>query len=139
LKLEDTVSSDSSPKAMKKFRILIVDDTDTFRQILKTTLQVSFPTIAIHEAADGGEALREVDAFLPDLIFMDIKLPGVNGLELTRKIKAAHPNITIFILTSYDIPEYQEAAFQYGADRFLPKTSLNPVELEELVKSCQKV
>jgi DNA-binding NarL/FixJ family response regulator len=70
---------------------------------------------------------------------MDIKLPGVNGLELTRKIKAAHPNITIFILTSYDIPEYREAAFQYGADRFVPKTSLNRMELQEFVKSCQKL
>ena len=124
---------------MKKFRILIVEDTHPYRQMLKTTLQESFPKIAIDEAADGGEALQKVDTFLPDLIFMDIKLPGVNGLELTRKIKAAHPDITIFILTSYDIPEYREAAFQYGADRFLPKTSLNQMELQELVKSCQKV
>jgi two-component system response regulator YesN len=115
------VSSDSNPKAMKKFRILIVEDTHTYRQMLKTTLQESFPTIAIDEAADGGEALQKVDSFLPDLIFMDIKLPGVNGLELTRKIKATHANITIFILTSYDMPEYREAAFQYGADRFFPK------------------
>jgi CheY-like chemotaxis protein len=124
---------------MKKFRILIVEDNHPYRQMLKTTLQESFPTIAIDEAADGGEALQKVDTFLPDLIFMDIKLPGVNGLELTRKIKAAHPNITIFILTSYDIPEYREAAFQYGADRFVPKTSLNRMELQELVKSCQKL
>jgi CheY-like chemotaxis protein len=124
---------------MKKFRILIVEDNHPYRQMLKTTLQESFPTIAIDEAADGGEALQKVDTFLPDLIFMDIKLPGVNGLELTRKIKAVHPNITIFILTSYDIPEYREAAFQYGADRFVPKTSLNRMELQELVKSCQKL
>jgi CheY-like chemotaxis protein len=124
---------------MKKFRILIVEDNHPYRQMLKTTLQESFPTIAIDEAADGGEALQKVDTFLPDLIFMDIKLPGVNGLELTRKIKAVHPNITIFILTSYDIPEYREAAFQYGADRFVPKTFLNRMELQELVKSCQKL
>jgi DNA-binding NarL/FixJ family response regulator len=70
---------------------------------------------------------------------MDIKLPGENGLKLTEKIKATHPNITIFILTSYDIPEYREAAFQSGADRFLAKTSLNRMELEELVKSFLRV
>jgi len=98
-----------------------------------------FPMVAIDEVADGGEVLRKVDAFLPDLIFMDIKLPGENGLELTKKIKATHPNITIVILTSYDIPEYREAAFQYGADRFLAKASLNRMELERLIKSCQKV
>jgi len=126
-------------KSVKKFRILIVEDNAPFRQILKETLQTCFSTIAIDEAADGGEALQKVDAFLPDLILMDIRLPGENGLELTKKIKATHPNITILILTSYDMPEYREAAFQYGADRFLSKTSLDLKELKELVKSYQKV
>jgi len=124
---------------MKKFRILIVDDNDFFRQTLKTTLQGSFPTIAIDEAADGGKALQKVNDFHPDLIFMDVELPGENGLELTKKIKAIYPNIPIFILTTYDIPEYREAASQYKADRFLDKTSLNQIGLEELVKSYQKV
>ncbi len=123
---------------MKKFKILIVDDNDFFRQTLKETLQKSFPTIAIDEAADGDEALQKVDAFIPDLVFMDIRLPGENGLELTQKIKATHPNIIILILTSYDMPEYRKAAFQYGADRFLSKASFSRMELEELVKSCQK-
>jgi DNA-binding NarL/FixJ family response regulator len=125
--------------AMKKFRILIVDNDDPFRHILKTTLRVSLPTMAIDEAAGGGEALQKVDILLPDLIFMDIRLPGENGLKLTKKIKATHPDITILILSSYDKPEYREAASQYGADRFLVKTSLNHMELGELVKSYQKV
>jgi DNA-binding NarL/FixJ family response regulator len=59
----------------------------------------------------------------PDLIFMDIKLPGENGLSLTRKIKAAHPNIIVVILTSYDLPEYRDAAFQYDANYFFTKAS----------------
>jgi DNA-binding NarL/FixJ family response regulator len=124
---------------MKKFRILIVEDNGSFRKALKESLQMSFPTVAIDEVAGGDEVLREVDAFLPDLIFMDINLPGENGLELTKKIKATHPKITIFILTSYDIQEYREAAFQNGADCFFSKKSLNPKELEESVKSYQKV
>jgi len=124
---------------MEKFRILIVNNSNGFRQLLKGALQASFPTIAIEEAADGGEALQKVDAFLPHLIFMDIRLPGENGLELTKKMKATHPNITIFILTSYDIPEYREAASQYGADGFFAKASLTSMELAALVKSYQKV
>jgi DNA-binding NarL/FixJ family response regulator len=124
---------------MKKFTILIVDDSAPLRQALKERLQISFPTVSIEEAADGSQALRKVDASPPDLIFMDIKLPGENGLELTKKIKATHPSIIILILTSYDMPEYREAAFQYGADRFLAKTSLKRRELEEIVKSYQKV
>jgi len=124
---------------MKKFKVLIADDNGRFRQVFKESLQKSFPTVAIEEVSHGDEVLRKVDVLVPDLIFMDIKLPGENGLELTKKIKAAHPNIIIFIVTSYDIPEYREAAFQYGADHFLAKTSLNRMELEELVKSYQKV
>ena len=100
---------------------------------------MSFPGVAINEVADGGEALREIDAFLPDLIFMDIKLSGENGLELTKKIKAAHPNIIIFIITTYDLFEYRDAASRYGANRFLAKASFNWKELVELVKSYQKV
>jgi CheY-like chemotaxis protein len=122
---------------MKKFRILIVDDNNPFRQILKAALQLSFPSIAIDEAADGGEALQKVEGFLPDLVFMDIQLSGENGLKLTEKIKATHPNIIILILTSYDLPEYREAAFQYEADRFLVKSHLDHIELEKLVKSYQ--
>jgi CheY-like chemotaxis protein len=124
---------------MKKFRILIVDDFGSYRALFKKTLRISFPSIAIDEATNGSEALQKVEAFLPDLIFMDIRLPGESGLTLTQKIKATHPNITILILTAYDIPEYREAAPKYGADRFLAKNSLNYMELKELVKSYQKV
>ncbi len=123
---------------MNKFKILIVDDNDFFRQTLKATLKGCFPMIAIDEAVDGDKALKKVDAFVPDIIFMDIQLPGESGLELTKKIKATHPNIIILILTTYDIPEYRRAACQYGADRFLAKSSLNPMGLEELIKSYQK-
>ena len=124
---------------MKKFKILIVDDNEFFRRTLKSTLKGCFPTLSIDEAADGDDTLKKVDTFIPDLIFMDIQLPGENGLELAKKIKATHPNITLLILTGYDMPEYREAVSQYGADRFLSKFSLNPMGLEELVRSYLKV
>jgi len=60
---------------MRKLRILIVDDNSSYRKLLKETLQRSFPAISINEATDGGEAWKKVDAFLRDLIFMDILLP----------------------------------------------------------------
>jgi DNA-binding NarL/FixJ family response regulator len=116
-----------------------VEDNGLFRQTLRESLQKSFPKIAVNEAAEGGEALQKVDGFIPDLVFMDIRLPGENGLELTKKIKATHPDITIFILTDYDTPEYRKAASQCGADRFIHKTSFNQARLEELVKSYYKI
>ena len=124
---------------MDKFRILIVEDNGLFRQTPRESLQKSIPKIAVNEAAEGGEALQKVDGFLPDLVFMDIRLPGENGLELTKKIKTTHPDITIFILTDYHTPEYRRTASQCGADCFIHKTSFNRVHLQELVRSYYKI
>jgi CheY-like chemotaxis protein len=124
---------------MDKFRILIVEDNSFFRQTLRESLQMSFPGVAIDEATNGVEALQRVQAFFPDLILMDIRLPGESGLVLTQKIKTVYPDIIIFILTNYDIPECRDAAFRYGADRFIVKDSLNRVRLEELVRSYYKI
>ncbi len=120
---------------MDTFRTLIVDDNGSFRQAFRQSLQESFPAIVIDEAADGDEALQKVDAAPPNLIFMDIGLPGENGLELTKKIKATHPGITILILTSYDIPEYRDAASQSGADGFFGKATCDMKELDELIRT----
>ena len=103
----------------EEFKILIVEDNNIYRELFRNILQRTFPKITIEEATDGREALYKVDAFLPDLIFMDIHLGEENGLELTRQIKEMHPNIHVVILTFYDIPEYRRAALQYGTDGFL--------------------
>ncbi len=124
---------------MDKFRILIVEDNGLFRQALREGLQLSFPGAAIDEATTGAEALQRVKAFFPDLILMDIRLPGESGLGLTQKIKAAYPDIIIFILSNYDIPEYRNAAFRYGADHFIAKDSFNRMRLEGLVRSYYKI
>jgi DNA-binding NarL/FixJ family response regulator len=114
---------------------LLVEDNVTFRGSLKETLHSRFPTMNIKEAGDGEEALQKIKASVPDLIFMDIKLPGENGLSLTRKIKIEYPDVVIVILTSYDLPEYREAAFQYHADYFITKASLS-TEIVEVVESA---
>jgi len=91
-------------------KILIVDDNATFRQSLRKILYNSFPSITIEEAADGKEIIKKIEDFHPNLIFMDIKLPGENDLQLTQQIKTTNPDITVVILTSYNMPEYQDAA-----------------------------
>jgi DNA-binding NarL/FixJ family response regulator len=131
------VFSDPSPKEMNKLRLLIVEDNNLFRQTLRESLHVSFPDIAIDEAANGVEALKRVNVFAPDLILMDMRLPGESGLALTKKIKAIYPDIIIFILTNYDSQECREAASRYGADHYIPKDSLKRVE--ELIKSYFKI
>ena len=114
-------------------RILIVEKNASFRQSLKEILHLQFPLMMIEGAADGNEALEKVDTFLPNLIFMDIHLPGENSLLLTRKIKEDHPEIIIGILTSYDLRKYRELAFKCGVNSFIAKGSWK--EIEALVKS----
>ena len=117
------------------FRTLIVEDNLFFRDLLKETLHSRFPSMVISEAANAEEALEELDTLLPDLIFMDIRLPGESGLELTKKIKTQYPDITIIILTSYDLPEYREAANKFQANYFLSKGSSTKESILTLVES----
>jgi len=123
---------------MRPFRTLLVEDNAAFRQTLFDILSAQFPSIVIEEAADGKEAFQKIDSVLPNLIFMDIKLPGENGLQLTQKIKAIHPEVTIIMLTSYDLPEYREAAYQYGANYFIVKGSSTNEEILAMVRSILK-
>ncbi len=117
------------------FRTLIVEDNLFFRDLLKEMLHSRFPSMVISEAANAEEALQELDTLLPDLIFMDIRLPGESGLELTKKIRTQYPDITIIILTSYDLPEYREAASKFQADYFLSKGSSTKESILTLVES----
>jgi len=119
-------------------KILIVEDNIFFRELLKETLNSRFPSVDVFEASDGKEALQKIETHLPNLIFMDIKLPEESGLELTKKIKARYPDVVIIILTSYDLPEYREAAHQYKADHFLAKGSATKEEILRLVDSILK-
>jgi DNA-binding NarL/FixJ family response regulator len=89
--------------------------------MLADTLCAHFTTMNIAEAVSGEDALIKVEAFHPDMIFMDINLPGENGLEATRIIKMRHKNTLIAMLTSYDVPEYRQQAFHNGADHFISK------------------
>lgn len=115
-------------------KVLIVEDNRNFREAFKKSLADYFPSMVIEEAGDGKEALQKASETSPHLIFMDIRLPGMNGLQVTKKIKKDCPGIYIAILTDYDLPEYRQAARQYGADCFFVKDSLKWEEVEALVK-----
>ena len=116
------------------FKTLIVEDNAAFRQSLKELLHTRFPSMVVEEAEDGEEALQKIDANVPHIIFMDIKLPGENGLRITEKLKTKYPEAIVIILTYYDLPEHREAAFQCGANHFLSKGTSSQ-EVADLVQS----
>ena len=103
------------------FNTLLVEDNISYRQILSDVLLLHFPLIGVDEAGDGREALSKVEYRRPDLIFMDIQLPGENGLDVIKEIKRVYNEIVIVILTSNSLLEYRQQAFRNGAHYFLSK------------------
>ena len=129
------LAESSEPCGVEMVKTLIVEDNDNFRQTLRSLLDSRFPSMTIEEAREGKEALEKVHTFDPDLIFMDIKLPEESGLEVSRRIRHFNPEVKIIILTSYDFPEYREAARNGGADHFISKGSSKAEELLALVET----
>ncbi|HXX34843.1 MAG TPA: response regulator [Thermodesulfobacteriota bacterium] len=117
------------------FKTILVEDNSLFRQLVRDHLQDQFPSMDVIEAANGVEAFQKIGAHPPNLIFMDVRLPGENGLELTRKIKIDYPDVIVVILTSYDLPEYREKAIRCKADYFFSKEALTADGILTLVKS----
>lgn len=117
------------------FDVLIVEDNPTFRKSLTEMLNDRFKDMRVCEAADGLEAQEIISRHAPDVIFMDVRLPGTSGLELTRNIKLQNSDISIIMLTNYDLEEYREAARLYGADYFMPKGTSTWEEIISLVET----
>jgi len=116
-------------------RALIVEDNSRFREIFKMVFLNKFPFIIFEEAGNGEEALQIIRGVSPDLILLDILLPGEDGLQLAKKIKKDFPNIRIAILTNYDLPSNRRTAAKFAVERFFIKDSLNWEEIREWVAS----
>lgn len=115
--------------------VLIVEDDARFRKRLRDSLASRFPSVVFREAANGKQALQEINSSQPNFIFMDIRLGDDDGLKLTKEIKQLYPHILISILTSYEFPEYRDAAFKNGADFFLVKGAAKLSEIAELLET----
>lgn len=102
-------------------KVLIVDDHPVFRQGLRDVLETDPNLDVIGEAADGEVALELVQEISPDVILMDINLPTMNGLQVTRKIKGQFPQIKIIMITGYDDAEQVFHALRSGASAYCPK------------------
>lgn len=120
---------------MKRIRILIVDDHTLFREGLAGILNAQPDFEVVGEAGDGLEALVKARELVPDLILMDIGMPGFDGLEATRRIKQELPATTIVMLTVRDEEEKLFKAIQYGAQGYLLK-SIHSREMVRLLRGA---
>ena len=114
---------------------LIVEDDPVFLRIMKEILSTGFPSISLIEAANGTQALEQFNAWNPRLVFMDISLPDINGLKLTKRMKESNPEVIVVIVTNHDTPEHREAAYEAGADSFVSKSSNVATEVQTAVRS----
>lgn len=104
--------------------MVIVDDDASFRRRIRDVLSAEPDMEIVGEAANGHEALRKARELKPNLITMDVRMPGMNGLEALRRLKDEMPETKIIVLTMYDLLEYREAAKASGASDYVVKRDL---------------
>ena len=118
-----------------EIRVLLVDDQQLIRMGFRMVLDAEPDLTVIGEAADGAEALAMTAAEAPDVILMDVRMPRMDGIEATERIIAAHPDVKVIVLTTFDLDEYAFAAVRAGASGFLLKDA-HPQELTRAIRAA---
>ena len=119
--------------AKKRIRLMIVDDHPLFRAGLRRIVELEEDFNIVGEVADGADALTKARAIKPQVILMDVNLPGMNGLQVTRELTASHSETAVIILTAYHDDEQMLHALRAGASAYYPK-DVNPQELVDAVR-----
>lgn len=126
------------PSPAPKTRVLIADDHPLFRAGVRERLEKPDAGIeVVGEASDGEEAYELAGRLHPDVVLLDIAMPGLNGIEATRKIKAEWPEIGVLVLTVYDDDQYVYALIDAGAAGYLLKTT-DGLELADAVRRIRQ-
>jgi DNA-binding NarL/FixJ family response regulator len=119
---------------MPSLRILVADDHATVRHGLKLLIDSQPDMGVIGEAADGDGVLKQAEALKPDIIVMDISMPGMNGLVATRMLKRAQPRVSIVALTRHDDDTYLDELLRAGASGYVLKQS-PPMEFLQAIRA----
>lgn len=120
---------------MKKIRVLLAEDHTIVRKGLRSILDAEDSVEVVGEAEDGRAAVEAVEHLRPDVVLMDISMPGLNGLEATRQIKRRAPHIRVLVLTMHTNEKYILQILQAGASGYLVKQAA----VEELISAIQAV
>lgn len=112
-------------------RVLIVDDQQPFRSAARMVVELADGFEVVGEAETGEDGVVQARSLAPDLVLMDVNLPGIDGLEATRRIKAsAGAAQVVLVLSTYESGDYASKATDAGASAFIPKSEFAPDALE---------
>jgi len=128
------VSERATADAARRIGVLLVDDQSLLRMGFRLVLEAEDDLDVVGEAGDGEQAVRQSLALRPDVVLMDVRMPGMNGIEATERIVAALPACRVIILTTFDLDEYAFAALRAGASGFLLKDA-RPAELIAAIRA----
>jgi DNA-binding NarL/FixJ family response regulator len=120
--------------APARIRVLLVDDQQLIRLGMRMVIESYDDLEVVGEAGDGREAIAATARLTPDVVLMDVRMPGLDGIEATRAIVAANPASRIIILTTFDLDEYAFAGLSAGASGFLLKDA-QPAELVAAIRA----
>lgn len=121
----------------ERIRVVICDDHALFRRGLMVTLESADDIDVVGEAANGAEAIELVSHVAPDVVLMDVRMPGTNGIEATARITEALSDTRVLILTTFDLDSYAFAGLRAGASGFLLKDT-RPAELVEAIRTVHR-
>jgi DNA-binding NarL/FixJ family response regulator len=121
------------PHASEPIRVILADDHALVREGTRHLLEATGEIVVVGEAADGEEAVAVVEHHQPDIAIIDIGMPGINGIEATRRIKESHPHVSVLILTMHDEDQFIFAVIEAGAAGYL----LKDVQGDELVEAVK--
>ena len=111
-------------------RVLIVDDQEPFREASRMVVELTDGFDVVGEAETGESGVDMARELKPDLVLMDVNMPGIDGMESTRRILGENPSVIVFLVSTYEPAEYEPKAAECGAKAYIPKSSFGPDELE---------
>ena len=119
-------------------RVLIVDDQLPFRLAAAAVVDATDSFVVAGAVNSAEQALAEIDVLTPDLVLMDVNMPGLGGVRASRRLRRDHPDVVVVLLSSYDEAEFADVAAECGAAAYLSKVAFGPDVLAQIWSAAGK-